>query len=63
MVQNGEGPGEGVGRDNGEMWTDVRSSLGVKLSRLADLFIQFINSTVSGSVDAAAHKTSKNVLI
>ena len=45
------------------MWTDVRSSLEVELSRHADLFIQFINSTVSASVDTAAHKTSTKVLV
>ena len=35
----------------------------VELSGLADLVIQFINSSVLGSGDIAACKTSKNVLI
>ena len=34
-----------------------------ELSGLADLVIQFINSSVLGSRDIAAYKTSRNVLI
>lgn len=36
---------------------------GAALSGPADLFIQFIDSTVLSSVDIAAQKMSKNVLI
>lgn len=44
------------------MQTDARS-LEVELSGLTDLFIQFISSTVLGSVDIAAHKTNKNEVL
>lgn len=63
LAKNGKNSGWDVDSGSGEMRTDTRSFLEVEMSGLANLFIQFINSTFLGSVDIAALKTSKTVLI
>lgn len=63
MAKNGKDSGWDVGSGKGEMRTDARSFLEVEMSGPANLFIQFIDSTLLGSVDIAALKTSKTVLI
>lgn len=63
LAIHGDDFGWDVSSGNGEKRTDWRSLLEAELPELADLIVQFINSTVLGSGDTAVHKTSKNVLL